>query len=241
MFYQKRKLNHLLFVLSLIVLGFLIGLLGVVHLHSSSLRTTDPVRSNIELKEMASSLEKEQDEYKKQISDLEKTISVDQEGLKEIKNVSEESIEELRKAKAEAGLLPLEGEGIFITLGDSGDISDGGVGSFLIHASDLRDLINLLWLAEARACSINNERVIFTSSIDCLVNTMMVNNTHVVSPYKISAIVNQKKINSFLEDDRYLVDLKNRITKNNLVFTVEYKKQVKIPAYSSTLLFNYLN
>jgi uncharacterized protein YlxW (UPF0749 family) len=238
---NRNKRRNRLYVFGLIVLGFIIGLLGIVHLRSNAARITDPSMPNIALQKTVSNLEQEQYDLKKQSAELEKQVSADEESLRQRKDASAGNVGKLKDVKSAAGLSIENGKGAIITLSDSQNTQSSNVQSFLIHASDLRDLVNLLWLSDAKAISINNERIVFVSSIDCLVNTILVNNTNLGPPYKVAVIGDQAKIKSYLENDNNLTDFKNRVKKNNLVFTTDYKDKVEIPAYSSSFNFNYLN
>jgi uncharacterized protein YlxW (UPF0749 family) len=232
-----NKKRNRFYIISLIVLGFIVGILGIVHLRSTLTRTS-ATQTNLELQKIISNLDKEQSNLKKQITDLDQKIASDQE---QIKNAPIQSINELKKDKAEVGLTPQEGKGAVFTLNDSSSSGSGNVEAFLIHASDLRDLVNLLWQSGAKAIAINNERIVFTTSIDCLVNTIMVNNTKLGPPYKVLVIGDQEKIQSAIDNKNNLIDFISRVKKNNLIFESEYKDKIEIPSYTSGFTFNYLN
>jgi len=225
------------YYLIILALGFLIGLLFAAHFKSKSLRLDNINYSNEELQKIFISLEKEQNDLKLAINQQEKELVNYQNELQKEEKISYDDLKILNSLKKSAGLISETGEGIIIILDDGKSNSKASIDNFLVHASDLRDLINFLWLTEACCCSINQERIIFTTSIDCVGNTIMVNNNKIGPPYKIAAIVNQEKFRKLWENDNYLKDFKNRLKKGYLDLKIDYLKEVQVPAYSGGLNF----
>ncbi|MBR6646658.1 MAG: DUF881 domain-containing protein, partial [Clostridia bacterium] len=83
--------------------------------------------------------------------------------------------EQLKLAEILAGTTAVEGSGIIVTLNDSQEKSTTNPESFIIHDEDLRKVINELFSAGAEAISINDERLITTSSIRCVGPTILIN------------------------------------------------------------------
>lgn len=102
--------------------------------------------------------------------------------------------EELRILNALIGAIDVNGEGIIITLADNSNVTNQTIGVFdnisnyLIHDSDLIMLVNELKNAGAEAISINDERVISTTSITCDGTVILVNGNKLSSPFTIKAI-----------------------------------------------------
>ena len=57
---------------------------------------------------------------------------------------------------------------------------DGAL-AFIIHEYELRDIVNLLWMAGSDAIAINDERLVSNSSIYCVGSTVMVGETYGLS------------------------------------------------------------
>ncbi len=98
--------------------------------------------------------------------------------------------EEIKSANAAAGLVPLRGKGVIVTLNDS----DRGVqpgedpNLYLIHDEDLLKIVNELRASGAEAISINGQRLISTSEIRCAGTTILVNVNKIAPPFIINAI-----------------------------------------------------
>ncbi|MEA2640061.1 MAG: hypothetical protein QOF51_1455 [Chloroflexota bacterium] len=98
---------------------------------------------------------------------------------------------DLQALKRRAGLTPMQGPGIKITLDDSQSRAvpvGTDANLLLVHDFDLRDTIALLWSSGAEAIDINGQRIVDTTSIYCVGTTILVNDTRLSPPYVIQAI-----------------------------------------------------
>ena len=128
-----------------------------------------------------------------------------------------------------------------MTLDDSDVQIPGGADSnaYIIHEYDLRDIVNLLWMAGSEAVSINDERLVGNSSIYCLGSTVMVNSTRLSPPYLIRAIGNPKIQQDYLRNPSYLKQLKEKQRLYGLRFDVSGAATVTLPAYSGGFLIQH--
>lgn len=145
---------------------------------------------------------------------------------------------ELDRQQLLAGLTPVRGPGVLVTLDDSDVQIPGGANpnAYIIHEYDLRDIANLLWMAGSEAVAINDERLVSNSSIYCLGSTVMVNNTRLSPPYVIRAIGNPKVQQEYLRNPSYLKQLKEKQRLYGLRFDVEGTAAVTLPAYTGGFL-----
>lgn len=128
---------------------------------------------------------------------------------------------EVKEAESYLGKTSLQGQGIVVTLKDN-DTRD------IIH-SDLLELINELNIAGAEAISINDERIVSTSEIVLVNNTMiLVNTKRVAGPYVVKAIGDKQYLQSALTIKDGYVDLIKSDGKD-----IEYyvDDNIVIPAY----------
>ena len=134
-------------------------------------------------------------------------------------------------------MTPLAGEGIMVTLADAdNNIADS---NSIAHAADMRDLVNLLWANGATAISVNDQRIVATTSIDCIVNTVMINNVRTVPPFDIRAIGDRRRMAETVRDENKLSDIYARVKNEGLVFQITEQKKVEVPAYSGTFIVEY--
>lgn len=91
---------------------------------------------------------------------------------------------------ARAGVAPLEGPGVVVTLDDSparrsptGDPND-----LVVHERDIQTLVNALWGAGAEAIALNGERLSSVSAVRCAGNTLLLHGAVHSPPYEVAAI-----------------------------------------------------
>lgn len=111
------------------------------------------------------------------------------ETVSESSETSEAVKSDLEKNNMALGYSEVIGPGITVTLKD-GEISNSklDVSSYLVHYSDLIEVINALKNAGAEAISVNGERIVNTTAITCAGNIIKVNNEKVGVPFVINAI-----------------------------------------------------
>lgn len=206
-----------------IVLGFM---LAVQFRTTQDIKSTVPFQRIEDISQRLAQTEKERDLLLEEVQSLRK--SSNKEVLsKEIENV-----------KMGAGVTPLKGPGIVVTIDDSKRQSKTGENPnlYLIHDDDILKVINELWAASAEAVSINEQRLIASSEIRCAGPTLSVNNTRYSPPYEITAIGDPKNLENALKMRGGVVE-----TLQFWGIQVNIKKldEVNVPGYKGTFRFEY--
>lgn len=206
-----------------IVLGFM---LAVQFRTTQDIKSTVPFQRIEDISQRLAQTEKERDALLEEVQSLRK--SSNKEVLsKEIENV-----------KMGAGVTPLKGPGVVVTIDDSKRQSKTGENPnlYLIHDDDLLKVINELWAASAEAISINEQRLIASSEIRCAGPTLSVNNTRYSPPYEITAIGDPKNLENALKMRGGVVE-----TLQFWGIQVSIKKldEVNVPGYKGTFRFEY--
>lgn len=102
---------------------------------------------------------------------------------------------ELQKNNMLLGLTDVKGDGLTIKVEDSKvTLTSDDLSMYLVHDSDLREIVNELANAGAEAIEINGERIIATTCITCAGNIISVNGKRISSPFIIKAIGNQETL-----------------------------------------------
>jgi len=215
----------------LLIAGLALGFFLTVQWRTKPSRVTSSILPYTSLRDTRDILQQENVNLKKQISDLQQQITQDQEVLKKDKVASASSLDSLEKLQAQIALTPLKGDGVVVTLADS--TSSPATTDSIVHASDLRDLINLLWAQKVSGIAINNQSVSSSTSIDCIVNTVLINNVRLTSPFTISAIGNPEALANVLNDPNVLIDLHHR-KQLGLKFEVNPTKNITLPVYDGS-------
>lgn len=134
-----------------------------------------------------------------------------------------------------AGLAPMGGPGLKVVLDDSSmrQPPTGNVNDLVIHSQDVRAVVNALWRAGAEAVSVNDERVIGTSSVLCVGNTLLINGTVHSPPYRLSAIGPSE---DRFEGDRLVRRLHDDADSFGLRFSVSHEDDVRVPSFGGVLV-----
>ncbi len=88
------------------------------------------------------------------------------------------------------GLVAAEGPGLVVTLDDSTDEESpsGNLNDLVIHSQDVQAVANGLWAAGAEALAVNGQRVVPTSAVLCVGNTLLINGTVHSPPFRFTAL-----------------------------------------------------
>ena len=145
---------------------------------------------------------------------------------------------ELDNARMMAGLTDVSGSGVTVTIADSKvpSPSDEDSSAYIVHDSDLRDIVNELCAAGAEAVSINSERIVSTSSIRCVGNTILVNNKRCAPPFEIKAIGDSSTLESGLNIRGGVIDV---LRLYKIEVNVTKMSKINIGKFGGTLSFRH--
>jgi uncharacterized protein YlxW (UPF0749 family) len=139
---------------------------------------------------------------------------------------------ELQGTRMLAGLIPLHGPGVFVTITDSKRPLRPGEDPnlVLIHYSDVHAVVATLWAAGAEAVAVNNERLVGTSGISCVGTTILCNTRRLAPPYRIVAIGDPKALRAAVLARRGILD---QLRMFDFPVTVVSLGDVRVPAYAA--------
>lgn len=140
------------------------------------------------------------------------------------------------------GLSEVTGDGIIITLNDGQVNPLNGwyidLNDFIVHDRDLIRIINYLKNTGAEAISINDQRIITTTSIECDGNVIMINEEKIGAPFEIKAIGFPERLINIDMPGGYVQQLRNRGVE--VTVTKSDKEKITIPKYSGVIKYEYL-
>jgi len=183
-------------------------------------------------------LEAEQQTLKAKLAALREELSQDRLAAATDTDRLEALRTELERQQLLAGLTAVRGPGVMVVLDDSEvEIpSADDANAYIIHEHDLRDIVNLLWMAGSDSIAINDQRLVNNSSIYCVGSTVMVNDTRLSPPYLIRAIGNPRVQQDYLRNPSYLRSLKEKSQLYGLSFEVEPLSNMVLPPYDGGLM-----
>lgn len=143
---------------------------------------------------------------------------------------------ELKQVNMYLGNTDVEGPGISITI--QKDSSDEELEENEINADDLLSIVDYLKSAGAEAISINEQRIINTSEIVYVNNSIIyINQQRILAPYVIKAIGNQTYLESVLLGNGGYVD---ELKKMGFNVNIEKSNKIAIPKYSREIAHKYI-
>lgn len=215
-----------------IIVGFAFGILITAQWRSLPLRVSNPIAPYSSLKETRDELYLEQKQLRQEIADLQNSIAKIQKDNANV-TLSSSELSVLNTKKAQAGLTKINGIGVIISYDDSKTALIPNNES-VVHAADLRDTVNLLWQSGAEAISVNSQRIVVGTAIDCIGNTILVNNTRIGNPFRIEAVGDQNLMHDNLTSSAYLAQIHERKKSQGLVFDIEKNNNITVPAFDGS-------
>ncbi|MGY1826720.1 DUF881 domain-containing protein [Blastococcus sp. SYSU DS0541] len=141
----------------------------------------------------------------------------------------------------EAGLTPVVGSGVVITLDDAPQPSDGSLPTgarpddLVIHQSDVQGVVNAVWAAGADAVAIMDQRLISTSAVRCVGNTLLLRGRTYSPPFVITAVVDAPQVEAALDASPQVAVFEQAVRSWGLTFEVRERPQLTVPAYDGGL------
>lgn len=112
------------------------------------------------------------------------------------------------RLRSPAGLAPVRGPGVTVTLSDSPLEVDRESGIderwFVVHQQDVQAVVNAMWRGGATAVTIQGQRVVTTTAIKCEGNSITIQGVPYPQPYVISAVGDQASLEGALTSDSYV-------------------------------------
>lgn len=169
-------------------------------------------------------LRKENDSIRARIEELEKKIGY-YEDIRVSDNISLKRLkEDVNQYKLLSGHLPVEGEGIVITI--EGTLG-GNIAGMVERKRYLLNLVNELKVFGAEVISVNDRRITGRSEISFAGNHIIINSTPIAPPYVVRAIGN---VDSFERYVKYRTVLFELMMGDGITADVQFHNKIKIPA-----------
>ncbi len=179
-------------------------------------------------------LYRELEEKEKKLEEARQTAANKNEGDSE----NEASIKNNQKL---LGLTDVTGQGMIIYLDENREVDSNEVANingYLVHEEDLLYIVNELFNSGADAVSINDQRIVSTTSILCDGNIIRINGKMIGVPLTIKAIGYPERMEYALTRPGGYLDL---MANDGVKISVEKSESINIPKYDGVYSYEYLS
>jgi uncharacterized protein YlxW (UPF0749 family) len=139
-----------------------------------------------------------------------------------------------------AGFTALHGPGLTVTLNDSprraneSDPNGPDNDDLVVHQGDVQAVVNAMWAGGAEAMSIMDIRVISTSAVRCVGNTLLLHGQVFSPPFKITAIGEPTAMHRALESAGGVQQFRVAVADFGLGYTETVERNVTVRAYDGS-------
>lgn len=146
-----------------------------------------------------------------------------------------------------AGTEKLTGRAITVTLNDAPPDATAKLPGYpepqpdylVIHQQDLQAVVNALWQGGAEGIRVMDQRLISTSAVRCVGNTLILQGRVYSPPYKITAIGDPDRLNKAMSASKAIQNYMVYVNVYGLGWKVTQDGTVTLPGYSGTVDLHY--
>jgi uncharacterized protein YlxW (UPF0749 family) len=146
---------------------------------------------------------------------------------------------------AEAGLTPVRGPGVTVTLTDAQRDANGrfprdaSPDDLVVHQQDIQAVVNALWSAGAEAIQMQDQRLIANSAPRCVGNTLLLNARTYSPPYTVTAIGDVRAMRAALAAAPLVMLYKQYVVRFGLGYTEQVRNDVEVVGYAEPVRLHY--
>ncbi|WP_226996265.1 DUF881 domain-containing protein [Tessaracoccus flavus] len=137
-----------------------------------------------------------------------------------------------------AGLVAVSGPGFRVVLTDApNDVRPAGVDddSLVVHQQDIQAVVNAMWAGGAEAVTIQGQRVIATTGIKCVGNTVVLHGIPYAPPYVIEAIGDVNQIEASIDASEHIQVYLQYVDAYGLGYEEQRLNQIDMPAFAGSV------
>jgi uncharacterized protein YlxW (UPF0749 family) len=141
----------------------------------------------------------------------------------------------------------LKGQGVRVTLDDAPSNATARIpgvpqpqpNDLVIHQQDLQAVVNALWQGGAEGIEVMDQRLISTSAVRCVGNTLILRGRVYSPPYRVTAVGDQDRLRKALDGSPAIQNYLQYVDAYGLGWKVEGSKDVTLPGYSGNVDLRY--
>ena len=176
----------------------------------------------------------------RQAAELRATVDGETAQLAKVDQPVQEARQRVEQLRGPAGFTALRGPGITVVLNDSPRrIANGGPDApdnddLVVHQQDVQAVVNALWAGGAEAMSIMDIRVVSTSAVRCVGNTLLLHGQVFSPPFKITAIGEPTAMHRALESAEGVQQFRAAVAEFGLGYQETVERNVTVRAYDGS-------
>jgi uncharacterized protein YlxW (UPF0749 family) len=139
-----------------------------------------------------------------------------------------------------AGVLPVQGPAVSVELDDAPRqpgrpaLSDNP-DDLVVHQQDLQAVVNALWAGGAEAMTLMGQRIVSTSAVQCVGNTVILHGQVYSPPFVVTAVGDPSALRESLERDPGVAFFRTFVDRFGLGYEVSTRSEAVLPAYDGLL------
>ncbi|MBF6050879.1 DUF881 domain-containing protein [Streptomyces eurocidicus] len=153
----------------------------------------------------------------------------------------------LAELEGGVGTRELKGTALTVTLTDAPPnatpripgIPDPQPNDLVIHQQDLQAVVNALWQGGAKGIQVMDQRLISTSAVRCVGNTLLLQGRVYSPPYKVTAVGDRGALRKALDTSPAIQNYLQYVTAYGLGWKIDQHDAVTLPGYSGTVDLHY--
>jgi uncharacterized protein YlxW (UPF0749 family) len=149
------------------------------------------------------------------------------------------------EVRTAAGMTAVHGPGVRVVLDDAPRRADGVLPAgarpddVVVHQQDVQSVVNALWAGGAEAMVIMNVRVISTSAVRCVGNTLLLHGQVFSPPFEIRAIGEAGRMRVTLDADPGVRAFRDSADAYGLGYVVQDQEDIVAPEYAGALTLDH--
>ena len=144
-----------------------------------------------------------------------------------------------RQLEVAAGLVAVRGPAVSVSLDDAprrkGRPLTADPDDLVVHQQDLEAVVNALWAGGAEAMTLMGQRIVSTSAVRCVGNTVILHGRVYSPPFVVQAVGDPRLLRSALAREPGVLVFRDYVERFGLRYTVETDRDALLPAYDGPL------
>ena len=147
--------------------------------------------------------------------------------------------------RAPAGLEPVSGPGITVTLSDAPEdvinATTRNLNLLVVHQQDIQAVVNAMWRGGAVGIAVQGQRLVTTTGIKCEGNAVQLDGQPYAQPYVITAVGDQVALLRAIEEDRDLQTYREQAKLPDIAvgWNLESHADIIVPGYTGVTTMSY--